>query len=91
MEPGPPIGQDDFMINPEDDLPKPVRKLLVPPPLDMLGIDELSEYIALLQAEIERVRVKGCGKGRRRGIFQDPARLNAGRIPASTVFRVINK
>jgi uncharacterized small protein (DUF1192 family) len=62
MEPGPPIGQDDFMINPEDDLPKPVRKLLVPPPLDMLGIDELSEYIALLQAEIERVRAKIASK-----------------------------
>jgi uncharacterized small protein (DUF1192 family) len=50
------------MINPEDDLPKPARKLLVPPPLDMLGIDELNEYIVLLQAEIERVRAKIASK-----------------------------
>jgi len=58
MEPAPTIGQDDFMINPDEDLPKPARKLLVPPPLDMLGIDELNEYIAALQAEIDRVKAK---------------------------------
>jgi uncharacterized small protein (DUF1192 family) len=63
MEPGPAIGQDDFMINPDEDLPKPARKLLVPPVLDMLGIDELNEYVALLQAEIERVRAKIAAKG----------------------------
>jgi uncharacterized small protein (DUF1192 family) len=44
------------MINPDDDLPKPSRKLLVPPPLDMLGVDELNEYILLLEAEIARVK-----------------------------------
>jgi len=44
------------MINPDEDLPKPARKLLVPPPLDLLGISELNDYIALLQAEIERVK-----------------------------------
>jgi uncharacterized small protein (DUF1192 family) len=62
MEPGPAIGQDDFMINPDEDLPKPARKLLVPPALDMLGIAELSEYITLLEAEIERVRAKIAAK-----------------------------
>jgi uncharacterized small protein (DUF1192 family) len=44
------------MINPDDDLPKPARKLLVPPPLDMLGVDELNQYILLLEAEIARVK-----------------------------------
>jgi uncharacterized small protein (DUF1192 family) len=44
------------MINPDDDLPKPARKLLVPPPLDMLGVDELNQYILLLEAEISRVK-----------------------------------
>jgi uncharacterized small protein (DUF1192 family) len=50
------IGQDRLMINPDDDLPKPAQKLLVPPPLDMLGIDELQAYIAALEAEIARVK-----------------------------------
>jgi uncharacterized small protein (DUF1192 family) len=62
MEPGPTIGQDDFMINPDEDLPKPARTLLAPPALDMLGIDELNDYIVLLQAEIERVRAKIAAK-----------------------------
>jgi uncharacterized small protein (DUF1192 family) len=44
------------MINPDDDLPKPARKLLVPPPLEMLGVDELNQYILLLEAEIARVK-----------------------------------
>ena len=44
------------MINPDDDLPKPARKLLVPPPLEMLGVDELNQYILLLEAEISRVK-----------------------------------
>ena len=50
------IGQDRLMINPDDDLPKPAQKLLVHPPLDMLGIDELQAYIAALEAEIARVK-----------------------------------
>jgi uncharacterized small protein (DUF1192 family) len=62
MEPPTAIGQDDFMINPDEDLPKPARKLLVPPPLDMLGIDELNDYIALLKAEIARVEAKIAAK-----------------------------
>jgi len=44
------------MINPDEDLPKPAKKLLTPPPLDMLGIDELNNYIALLEAEIALVK-----------------------------------
>jgi uncharacterized small protein (DUF1192 family) len=50
------IGQDHPMINPDEDLPKPSQKLLVPPVLDMLGIDELRGYIAALEAEIARVK-----------------------------------
>jgi uncharacterized small protein (DUF1192 family) len=62
MEPGNPIGQDDIMINPDEDLPKPARKLLVPPALDMLGIEELNDYILLLEAEIARVKAKISSK-----------------------------
>jgi uncharacterized small protein (DUF1192 family) len=46
------------MINPEDDLPKPKRALLVPPPLDSLGAEELRDYIADLEREIARVGQK---------------------------------
>jgi uncharacterized small protein (DUF1192 family) len=56
MEPTPPPGQDDFMINSDEDLPKPSKKLLVPPVLDLLGIAELNDYILVLQAEISRVK-----------------------------------
>lgn len=56
MEPGGAIGQDRFMTFPDEDLPKPARTLLVPPPLDMLGIDELQGYITALEAEITRVK-----------------------------------
>ena len=41
MELDPTFGQDSSMINPEEDLPKPAKSLLLPPALDMLGIDEL--------------------------------------------------
>ncbi len=44
------------MINPDEDLPKPAKSLLVPPVLDMLGIDELQTYIVALEAEIARVK-----------------------------------
>ena len=56
MEPAPPIGQDRFMTNPEDDLPRPARKLLIPPALDMLSVAELNAYINDLNAEISRVK-----------------------------------
>ncbi len=44
------------MTNPEDDLPRPARKLLIPPALDMLGVEELNAYIDDLNAEISRVK-----------------------------------
>ncbi len=50
------------MINSEEDLPKPARTLLAPPPLDSLGVAELNAYIADLQAEIARVRAKIAAK-----------------------------
>ncbi len=40
----------------DEDAPIPARRLLVPPPLDMLGIEELEAYIAVLEGEIGRVR-----------------------------------
>ncbi len=43
------------MTIPEEDLPRPSKKLITPPPLDLLGVDELNAYIADLQAEISRV------------------------------------
>jgi hypothetical protein len=67
MEPWPPIGQGRFMINPEEDLPRPTRKLLIPPVLDMLGVEELTLY-----------KTGDCGQTgaprRRRGVFQGPAK-----------------
>jgi uncharacterized small protein (DUF1192 family) len=56
MEPALPIGQDRFMTNPEEDLPRPSKKLLVPPVLDKLGVDELEAYIGDLTSEIARVK-----------------------------------
>ena len=50
------------MINTDEDLPKPARKLLVPPPLDLLGIGELNDYIAVLEGEITRVRAAIAAK-----------------------------
>jgi uncharacterized small protein (DUF1192 family) len=44
------------MINSDEDLPKPAQKLLIPPLLDTLGVDELNTYIAVLEAEILRVK-----------------------------------
>lgn len=44
------------MTNPDDDLPRPSKKLLSPPPLDLLGVEELNAYICDLEAEISRVR-----------------------------------
>jgi uncharacterized small protein (DUF1192 family) len=56
MEPRPPIGQDRFMTNLDEDSAVGPKKLLVPPVLDMLGVDELNAYIAALEAEILRVK-----------------------------------
>jgi uncharacterized small protein (DUF1192 family) len=44
------------MTNSDEDLPRPIKKLLHPPPLDLLGVQELTAYIADLEAEILRVR-----------------------------------
>ncbi|MDE1907290.1 MAG: DUF1192 domain-containing protein [Rhodospirillales bacterium] len=40
----------------EEDLPQKPKKLLEPPVLDRLGVEELALYIAELEAEIGRVR-----------------------------------
>lgn len=40
----------------EEDLPKPQKKLLTPPVLDSLGLEELALYVTELEAEILRVR-----------------------------------
>ncbi len=56
MEPVAPRGQGYSMTIPEEDLPRPAKKLLAPPPLDMLGVEELSAYISDLEAEISRVK-----------------------------------
>jgi uncharacterized small protein (DUF1192 family) len=44
------------MTNSDEDLPRPTKKLLLPPPLDLLGVQELNAYIADLETEILRVR-----------------------------------
>jgi uncharacterized small protein (DUF1192 family) len=44
------------MTNSDEDLPRPTKKFLLPPPLDLLGVDELNAYIADLEAEILRVK-----------------------------------
>jgi len=43
------------MIFSEDDPPPRAKKLLIPPGLDLLGVEELAEYVAELQGEIARV------------------------------------
>ncbi len=44
------------MTFPEEDLPRPARRLITPPPLDLLGVEELNAYIADLESEISRVK-----------------------------------
>ncbi|MGO9816602.1 MAG: DUF1192 domain-containing protein [Acidocella sp.] len=56
MEPAPPFGQDRFMTFPEEDSPRPAKKLFSPPVLDALGVEELTAYITALEEEITRVR-----------------------------------
>jgi uncharacterized small protein (DUF1192 family) len=43
-------------MNPEDEEAKKARALLVPPPLDGLGVAELNAYIEVLNVEISRVQ-----------------------------------
>ena len=40
----------------EEESPLPSKKLLNPPVLDSLGVDELTLYVTELEAEIVRVR-----------------------------------
>jgi len=40
----------------DEEAPPPQRKLLIPPVLDALGVDELGAYIIDLEAEILRVK-----------------------------------
>jgi uncharacterized small protein (DUF1192 family) len=76
MEPPPPFGQDSFMINPEEDHPNPAKKLFTAPALDMLGVDELKAYIAVLEAEISRVKAaisaKDAHKAAAAAFFKTP-------------------
>jgi len=44
------------MTFPEEDLPRPAKKLFSAPVLDTLGVEELTAYIAMLEEEITRVR-----------------------------------
>ncbi|MBU6448079.1 MAG: DUF1192 family protein [Rhodospirillales bacterium] len=46
----------------EEDLPQRPKKLLEPPVLDRLGVEELTLYIAELEAEIARVNEAISGK-----------------------------
>ncbi len=50
------------MINSDEDLPKPAQKLLIPPLLDTLGVDELNAYIEVLESEILRVKAAIAAK-----------------------------
>lgn len=43
------------MIFSEDDPPPRPKKRLTPLPLDLLGVEELAEYVGELQEEIARV------------------------------------
>lgn len=45
-----------------DDLPRPKPKLLTPPILDPLSVDELDRYIADLHAEIARAESEKAKK-----------------------------
>jgi uncharacterized small protein (DUF1192 family) len=62
MEPALPIGQDRFMTILDEDAPPAPKKLLVPPVLDRLSVDELQAYIADLEGEIIRVKQAIMGK-----------------------------
>jgi len=50
------------MTFPDEEPPPRPKKLLIPPVLDSLGVEELRAYIADLQAEIARVETAIAGK-----------------------------
>ena len=50
----------------DDNEPRPRPKRLQPPPLDLLGLAELGEYIAELRSEITRVEGEIQRKGSHR-------------------------
>ncbi len=66
------------MTNPEEDLPRPSKKLLTPPVLDTLGVDELEAYIGDLHAEIARVKgaiaAKQAHRSAAEAFFKPPPR-----------------
>ncbi|MDE2007374.1 MAG: DUF1192 domain-containing protein [Rhodospirillales bacterium] len=47
----------------EDELPKRPRRRLESPPLDVLGVEELTAYIGELRDEIVRVEAELARKG----------------------------
>jgi uncharacterized small protein (DUF1192 family) len=65
------------MTNPDEDLPPQPRRILVPPPLDRLGVAELNAYIDDLNAEILRVKQAIAAKQAHRdaaaAFFRPPA------------------
>ena len=50
----------------DDDLPRPRPIRLQPLVLDLLGVEELTDYITELRAEIARVQAELDGKARHR-------------------------
>jgi len=62
----------------DEDAPAPKRRLLLPPALDALGVDELALYIADLEAEILRVKAaisaKDSHKAAAAAFFKMPSR-----------------
>jgi uncharacterized small protein (DUF1192 family) len=64
------------MIFLDEDVPPPRRKLLIPPSLDSLGVDELTAYIADLDSEIMRVKAaisaKDAHKSAAAAFFKSP-------------------
>jgi uncharacterized small protein (DUF1192 family) len=66
------------MIFSEDEPPPRPKKLLLPPSLDLLGVEELAAYIAELQAEIARVEqsiaTKRAHKDAASAFFKTPSK-----------------
>jgi uncharacterized small protein (DUF1192 family) len=50
----------------EDDLPRPKPARLTPPVLDGMGVVELNDYVAELEAEIVRVKAEIARKSTHR-------------------------